>query len=398
MKRLGWVVVLTAVAAAPAWAAPRKITVQELKDMLAQMQQQKKSDDEMATALKQVEMSEQLTPAVLSTLGSYVAGQQSLAQVYILEARGAMLAPPPSDVPTDPAPDPAAQKALLDKAAAYVSGTYAQLPDLTATKTTIRFQDNTQTVSAGSGMHSGASDATTSFGLSDSPQYFRYINSADSTIENNNGVEKLPATKDTTPWGRNGYIAPEAQGPVLATVVKEAEAAGKINFLRWELVNGKKAAVFTFAVERKKSHYSVNYCCYPDTDQAGTAHFTSAAIGSLNGGGGGGAKGNFQTNTTWTPFKATVGYHGELYVNAETGIIVRLVNDAEFKSTDVIHQEETRIDFDPVAVGDKAMVLPDKAFLNTEDVPAGEDAAGKFSLRHTLFYTEYKNYQLAGAH
>ena len=44
-------------------------------------------------------------------------------------------------------------------------------------------------------------------------------------------------------------------------------------------------------------------------------------------------------------------YHGELFVNAETGIVVRLVVQGEFKSSDVIHYEDTRIDYGPVDGG-----------------------------------------------
>lgn len=396
MKQFGCIL-LVLLAAMPAWPAAKKITAQELKDMLTTMQQEKKSDDEVATQLKQVEMSEQLTPAMLNSLGSLLPGQQSLAQVYVLEARGAMLPPPPADIPSDPAPDAATQKAILDKAANYVSSTYEQLPDVTATKTTIRFQDNMQAVASSSGMKGSAVDASTTSGLSDSAQYFRFLGTADTTAESDKGVEKMPTTKDTTPWGANRMIALEEQGPVLNTVMQEAQAMGKIEWLRWEMVNGKKTAVFSFAVEKKKAHYAVNYCCYPDTDQAGVANFSSASTGSLNGGRGGGASGNFQTSTNWKPWKSNVGYHGELFVNPDTGIVVRLIHDADFKASDIVHQEETRIDYDPVSVGGKELVLPVKSFTNTEDVPKGEDYSGKFSLRHTLFYTEYKNYQPSGA-
>lgn len=391
MKRWGLILVAL-MAAAPAWSAAKKITAQELKDMLTQMQEQKKSDDDVSTALKQVEMSEQLTPAMLNILGSLVPGQQSLAQVYILEARGAMLPAPAADIPSDPVPDAATQKAILDKAADYVSKTYGQLPDVTATKTTIRFQDNMDTVAQSSGIHGGATDVSTSSGLGATAQFYRFINTADTTVESDKGVEKFSMPKDKGQWGGNGMIVPEEQGPELNSALNEAQATGKISWLRWEMVNGKKTAVFAYTVEKKKAHYAVNYCCYPDTDQAGVATFTSASTGAR----GGGAHGNFQTNTSWKPWKTNTGYHGELFINPDTGIVVRLISEADFKPSDVVHQEDTRIDYDPVTVGDKTLVVPVKSFTNTEDVPKGEDSSGKFSLRHTLFYAEYKNYQLAG--
>lgn len=144
MKRLGWLIVLV-LAAAPAWSA-KKITVQELKDTLVSMQQDKKSDADVATALKQVELSEELTVATMNSLVAYVPGPLSTEQIYVLEARSANLAPPAADLPATPAPDTATQQAILAKAASYVTKTYQQLPSLTATKTTLRFQDNVDAV------------------------------------------------------------------------------------------------------------------------------------------------------------------------------------------------------------------------------------------------------------
>jgi hypothetical protein len=394
MKRLSWIL-LVLLAVAPAWSANKKLTVQGLKDLMVSMQG--KSDQDIATALKQVDISEELTRTMMNGLAQYAPGPLTTEQIYVLEARSAVLAPPAEDIPTTPAPDPAAQKALLDKATDYVTKTYDQLPSLTATKTTLRFQDNVEAVAASSGLHGSATDVTTGSNFSNPAQFVRYINSVQTPVVLENGAEKPSSEKDKTNWGANGQIHATTPGPLLSTILQEAQATGRITWLRWETVNGKQAAVFSFAVDKKKSHYAVNYCCFPDTEQAGTAHFTSAALGSASGGGGGGAKGNFQTNTDWKPYKASVPYHGEIFINAETGIVVRVVSQAEFKSSDVIHSEDTRIDYGPVTVGDKTLVLPMDSFSNTEVVPGGEDSAAKVTLRHTFLNAQYKDYAMAGA-
>ena len=400
MKKNGWILLLI-VAAAPAWSANKKITVAELKAMLVSMQEAKKDDADVATALKQVDLSEELTRTMMNSLVSYVPGQLSTEQIYVLEAKSATLAPPAEDIPATPAPDAAAQKALLDKAEDYAAKTYGQLPELTATKTTLRFQDNVEAVAASSGMHGSATDVSVGSGSPNAALFVRYINSSDAAMALAGGAEKPSSEKDKTPWGANGQIHDSSPGPALATVIQEAEATGKINWLRWETVNGKQTAVFSFAVDKKKSHYAVNYCCFPDTEQAGIMTMTGAnGAGAPGGSAGaaGGAKGNFQTNTTWKNYKASLPYHGELFVNAETGIVIRLVSQAEFKNSDVIHYEDTRIDYGPVTVGDKTLVLPVDSFTNTEAVPGGEDAAAKVTLRHTFLNAQYKNYQLAGGH
>ena len=385
MKRFGWILVLV-LAASPAWAA-KDITVQQLKDLLVSLQQAKKTDADVASALKQVVLTEELTRATMNSLVEYVPGPQSTEQIYVLEARSAILAPPAADLPATPAPDAAAQKAILDKAADYATKTYAQLPAITATKTTIRFQDNMEATAASSGMHSGGTEMDPN--LVNASQFVHYINSTENAVEIKNGVEENPLAKDKTQWGANKMIALLANGPALGNVIQEAQATGNIKFLRWETVNGKAAAVYAFSVDKKKSHYAVNYCCFPDVDQAGVMSYPKPSPGGTSP-----PHGNMQTTTSWHNYKATIPYHGEIFVDPDTGVVVRLVTQAEFKNTEVVHQEDQRIDFAPVSVGSNTLVLPIKTVINTEVVPNGESqAAGKFTTRHTLFTAEYKNYQ-----
>ncbi len=395
MKQLGWFLALALTTAVPAWCA-KKITVAELKDTLAAMHKDGKSDDEVAAALKQVELSEQLTRAAMNSMVGDVPGQKSTEQIYVLEARSAMLPPPAADIPTAAAPDAAAQKVMLDKAANYVSKTYTQLPALTATKTTLRFQDNVEAAAPSSGMHSSASDASVGSGFVSPFQFVHYINSTDAQVASDHGAEMMPAEKDKTPWGANKMIALEEPDPSLGTVFEEAQAAGSIKWLRWELLNGKQTAVYSFEVPKKKAHMAVNVCCFPDVQQAGVATFQSASIGGLTGSGGG-AKGNFQTNTTWHNYKANVPYHGELFIDPDTGIVVRMITMAELKPSDVVHYDDTRVDYAPVSVNGKQMVLPVKAVVSTEVVPNGDSgSAGRYSTRTTFFTSEYKNYELNG--
>ena len=183
--------------------------------------------------------------------------------------------------------------------------------------------------------------------------------------------------------------------PPSSQVFPEAQDSGTIKFLSWQTINGKPAAVFTFEVAKKKAHFPVNVCCFPDVSAAGKASFSSAAVGGLTGGGGG-ASGNFQTSTSWHPYKASVPYHGELFIDPDTGVVVRMITMADLKQTEVVHQVDTRIDYTPVPVDGKPLVIPTKTYLNTEVVPNGDSgSAGKFTVRRTLFATEYKNYQAA---
>ena len=395
MRRFGCILVLIFMAI-PAWPA-KKVTVAELTDLLKSLQEQKKSDLDIATALKQVQLTEQLTRSKMNDLAVYAAGPQTTEQIYVLEAGSAVLAPPASDLPSTPAPDVAAQKALLDKVSDYVAKTYSQLPALTATKTTVRFQDNVEAPGSNSGLVGGAKEVTTGSAFVNPSQFIRYIGSTESHSETSNGVEKPAVKEKGARWGANGQIALFGPEPNLNAVLHEAQDSGGLTFLRWETINGKAAAAFSFAVQKKKSHYAVDYCCFPDVTQTGKANFTSAALGGVSSGGGGGATGNFQTATDWHDYKAgSVPYHGALYVDPDTGIVVRMVVISEFKNTDLVHQEDQRIDYGPAALGDKTLVLPVRKMLNTEVVSTGESgSAGKYTTRRTLLTSEYKDFQLA---
>jgi hypothetical protein len=242
---------------------------------------------------------------------------------------------------------------------------------------------------ASSGMHSSASYGDDPR-LVQASQFVHYINSTENAVTIQGGAEQNPLAKDKTPWGANGQIALLGQEPVLNNVLGEAQEAGKLTWLRWETVNGKQAAVYSFAVDKKKSHYSVNYCCFPDTEQAGMMSYSARSQAS-----GPAAHGNLQTNTSYDKnFKATVPYHGEVFIDSDTGIVVRLITIAEFKTSDVVHQEDQRIDYGPVAVGSKTLIVPVKTVIDTEVVPNGDSgASGKYTTRHTFFTVEYKDYK-----
>lgn len=385
--------------ALPAWAE-KKITVAQLTDLLRSFTQDKKSDTEVATALKQVELSEELTRSAMNGIVRLVNGPLSTEQIYVLEARSANLAPPASDVPATPAPDAAGQKAILAKAEGYVTRVYDQLPGLTATKTTLRFQDNVDALKAGSGMSSGAQEAVVSSGFSNPNSYVRYINSSSRVLVSERGVEKKPAQKDTAKWGANGMTAIQEPDPSLGHVFKEAQASGGFEWLRWELIHGKPAAVYTFTVPKQKSKLALDVCCFPKINQAGIASFYSATTGPTlgsQGTGPAGVTGNFQTTTDWHEFKTTTPYHGRLFIDPETGVVLRMIVEADLKPGEVVHQLDTRVDYAPVKTGQGLYVVPVRTIINSVVVPNGESGAGGYSTRCTLLSSEFADYRLSAA-
>jgi hypothetical protein len=391
MKHIGLLLLLL-IAASPAFPASyRKITVQQLSELLTSLQNAKKTDEQVATELKRIELTEELTASSMQKLPPLIPGPLSTEQIYVLEARSAMLPPPAADLPTAPAPDPAAQQALLAKAQDYVTKTYSQLPQLTATRMLARFQDGVEAVHTYSGMNQGLAQDSDPLWQTTSANV-RLINTRTTLIESANGIEKPPVEKDKTQWGPNNMVASLGATLSLATVIQEARANGNPTFLRWELIEGKQMAVFAFSVDKKKTHFGVNYCCFPSSDTAGVL---GTGVGISQGAGAGGT-GTLQTTSEWKPFKAGSGYRGEIFIDPDLGIVIRTVTEAQFKPTDFVHAESIRTDYAPVTIGGKVLVVPIRSFTTAEIVPNGDSFAAKYAVRHTFVTQDFKDYQLAG--
>ncbi len=381
VKRFVWLVVIL-LTASPGWAA-KKMTAQQLKDLLVADQKSQKSDADVAAELKDIDLTEELTHGSMGSLKPLVPGPLTTEQLFVLEIRSAVLPPPAGEVPATAAPDATKQKAILDKATDYATKTYAQMPGLSATRTLRRFQDNASQDQPALGSHSPGVLAAATY----TP--IHYAASDDATVTFKNGVEVNPLAGGKAHWGENSMIALLGQAPDPGTVLAEAQAAGKISWLRWETLAGHDLAVFSYSVDKKKSHYAVNYCCFPETSQVGQV--------SLRGTPTSGGEGNYQTSASWKNFKATEAYHGEIFVDPDTGVIYRLITQVEFKGADPVKAENQRIDYGIETIGDKKVVVPGFVTIDTVEQPYPDSPQGRSILRHTLFTATYADYKSAGS-
>ncbi len=375
MKRFAILLILIA-AAAIAHAA-KKFTIDDLKQTLVALQQGGKTDQDIATRLKEIELSEQLTASTRESLKQLAPGPLAGEQFDILEGRAAVLVPPHTELPDTAAPDVATQKAILAKAVDYVTKVYMQSPHLLVSRATSRYQDGVESIHTNSGVANNMPGAGGTFTVPN--MTMRLTGAHTDTVETDKGLELIQQVKQKQPWGQNGQISEGGPGPVLSVILQEAAAAGTLNWRRWQLVYGRPVAVFSFAVPKKKSHYEVHYCCFPITEDTGRLGYENTGA-------------NLQYNTSWKDFKSVAGYHGEFFVEPETGAIVRVVTQAELKPTDFVHQEDMRIDYGEVLLGGKPAILPVQSFTLNEVVPNGDNFAARYSIRHTLFHVTYSNY------
>lgn len=367
-----YVIILLLLAASSIASAARRTTVQELTTALASMRDSRKTDEEVAARLKQMQLSEELTSSDASALEQYLPGPSSTEQLEILRDLSVFEPPAPAKETAPPPPDAGAQSAILTHAATWLASTFSQSPTFTAAKIVLRFQDDVVNMSSAGGLQV------------DSPNtYTRFAEARTDTVENAQGVEKVVSTRDKTHWGENGQISEGGPIPPLPELFQEASASGKPAFARWETMGGKPAAVFTFSVDKKKSRYTVNYCCFPSTD---------TATGAANAGYGV-SPGQIQSVTTWRPFKKGVPYHGQLYIDPATGAILRTVTFAELKPSEFVHTENVRIDYGQENVSGKTCIVPLASITLNETVPGGDSGTRGYSVRHALFNVTYGNFK-----
>jgi len=403
MKRFKWVLLLVAVAPSLWSASSRKMTVAELQDLLTGLHNSKKSDEQIANELKQIELTEELTGAAMNSMANLVNGPLSTEQMYVLEARSAVLAPPDTDIPKAAPPDPAAQQALLAKAEHYASKAYPQLPRLTAAHLVARFQDGVETIQSFSGVNVKIGDGSDPVWRQVS-RYTRLVNIHADTVEIDDGMEK-PGGKDTTPWGRNGLVNSMLPFLPLNLLISETVSSGKPKFLRWETIAGHRTAVFAFAVGKKKSHYALDYCCFPETSSVGNVLYGgrgpsgAASLGPANGNLAASpfshpaGNGTLSNVSDWDPFRTKSGYHGELFLDPDAGVVLRTIVEAEFKPSEFVHYEDIRVDYAPMRIGGKDLYAPVRSFTIAEVVPNGDSFVSRYAVRHQFVTQDYKDFR-----
>ncbi len=367
MKRLVWMLVLL-VMAVPTWAANKKISVQQLNDLLVSMQQRKKTDAEIANQLKEIDLSEELTATTMSNLLFAAPGPLTSEQINVLGVRSSMLVPPPSDLPGLPTPDVATQKAIADKAIDVAVKSNQQSPHLTAHKAISRYGHRNEFSNWGHWEGGGSWEGGVT--RESGNRSIMYLTSKfTETVDLNQGAERVSASSDDPRLRR---LIPTPEGgtrPSLSQILRQASESGNIHWLRWETIGGDKTAVFSFAVDKKKSIYGVDYCCFITYGNNGHE---------------------------WKPFKKTVGYHGEFFIEPDTGNTLRIVMQAEFASTDFVEQEDTRIDYGTATIDGNVYVVP-VSFYTHSDVDSSGDSFRGYIDRRTFLVGSYGNYRLAGS-
>ena len=313
-------------------AAPHRVTVSELAQIIDDAHADHLTDAQLSQRLNSIQLTESLNVSTWQRLTVEAPGAQTTEALRALYAASAFLPPPSAQVPSTAAPSFPQQRAIMSSTIDYVVRTIPSLPNLIAVRDTAHYTDT------GVGFESGIAEMRGGLlllGEDQTPVTIRdgvetdapTAKPAHAKAKNAPG-ENFREARDLVSWGEFG--------PVLTTVLTDA-AHGQIAWSRWQLEDGKKLAVFHFIVPRSASHYSVHYCC------------DVAYRPALDG--------QHQTMVS-VPSVLLAGYHGELAIEPETGIIRRIQLTVDPRPGESLLRGAMMIEWGPVAIGSSHTTCP----------------------------------------
>jgi hypothetical protein len=266
----------------------RRITVSQLEQMLERAHGSK--DNQVAQELFGVELTERMSSTKLSSWKGRLPGERSRAALIAVADRSAFLALSPADIPTAAPPDPAVRQQMLSHMVEYWTKTMLQLPDFSATRTTIQYdepppkEDTWKIVTSDQSLHS--------------------IETSNTTVLYRDGKEVVDAgaRKGKKKSAReNGLDTQGTFGPILAVIFHGVSGAhSEFTWSHWEQGADGPQAVFRYVVPQAASHFEVNFCCLADPD------------GTI-------------------PLNKIAAYHGEVAIDPATGAILRVTVDADLE-------------------------------------------------------------------
>jgi VWFA-related protein len=335
-----------ALAPLPALAA-KKLSVEQLQQLIAAAQTQHRSDGDLARDLSGVKLTERLSTPVLEQMVAESPGARTTQSLNFLADAAVFLDPPSKEILAEPAPDLGSQKTIITQTAHYVARTLPTLPNFVATRVTRRLVDSNRLL--------GENQVECVGGLYLLDTLRNPVAVRDGKETNDPTISASSPTMQQAKFSSvpGGLTSQGEFGPILLIVLVDA-SKGKLGWARWEETGGKKAAVFQFSVDKSASHFNLNFT--PPPPKGGGVGYGSGA--------------RFNSNRMRPPHSAEtvdigssskvhfVGYHGLMTVDPETGAILRISIEADWHPGDEMQRPSMMVEYGPVKIGDNTYICP----------------------------------------
>jgi hypothetical protein len=313
-----WLVIQLTVSA----FASGRVTVDQLNRVV--VSSHGKPDAKIAERLFGLELTERLSAAKLAALEAALPGPKSRRALVALADQATFLDPPPAEIPNQPAPSFEQQRDMMARAIDYVKTTLHRLPNLFASRDTIRFEDTPPELESG-----GVSAPSGTFIPA---QPLHPISRSTRTVAYRDGQETAETAEEeqsASASAMTGLTTVGEFGPILSAVFSDLPQ-GNLAWSHWEQGSAKPVAVFRFQVPKGASHYEVKSCC------------VSGRV-----------------------FQQFTAYHGEITIDPADGTILRLTLMSDLSKADPIAKAELMVEYGPVELGKQTFFCPIKSISVT---------------------------------
>jgi hypothetical protein len=297
-----------------------KVTVAQLEELVH-------SQTDLLRKLENLELTERLSTPRLDALLSLVHGERERQALTADADLSIALAPPADEIVNRPPPPVEEQRAILRRAFDYLLNAIPQLPDFSALRTTVRFEEPPERDNETWKMP--RQEQTLHFGTGEHATVL-YRN-GNEVVEKKQKLGKRRVAgaraRDLETWG--------TFGPILAYVLTAAaKAPSSITWKRWERGKDGDLAVFSYSIGSPNIVHEVTYCCLPEGD--GT-----------------------------TLYRSKTDAYGEFALNPDTGAIMRIVINGDLdeeRDPDVpLIRSQLMVEYGPEELGGKTYICPQRS-------------------------------------
>ncbi len=364
-----WYILGLVLAASVLCKAEKRVSVAQLEQALSAAAGQHKTDHDLVHQIDGMELTERLSEAKLERLEAEIHADADVeGALRLLADTSEFLDLPADEMPADSAPDLAAQLRMFDAAERYVAETLVRLPNFLATRTTDHFDDSPQELKKGAwpvraGLHLVNQTSRESSVIAERENQTR-ADDAETPVE----------SSGLTSWGEFGSVL----GMVLADATN-----GKVNWSHWEQMAEGRTAVFHFSVPKPVSHFEV---VSPMPKQLAVEGFASQMAGGRGVAGIAAKPGGMQNHAAEPRDKRA--YQGSLWVDPETGAILRITITADSKGSSAFQRADMLVEYAPVEIGGAKFICPVRSLALSSTLISAADSTGNMPsewLNETLF-------------
>ncbi|HZT30645.1 MAG TPA: hypothetical protein VFA33_12210 [Bryobacteraceae bacterium] len=315
-------------------SAQTTLNIRQLTSFLKSSVALRQDDRQVARFLSKVKLTEKLDDRTIEELQGYGLGSKTVEALQALRDATASLRAPAPEAPQPvvqpvPPPSPEEQQRVLQEVRENAQNYTRSLPDFICTQVTRRYYDPT-----GLEFWQHGDTLTTRLSYFEQKEDYKLILINNQTT--NRSYESL-----------GGAISTGEFGSMLREIF-EPRTQTRFQWNRWATLRAKRAHVFEYRVAQPNSEWSISY----GEDRS---------------------------------LRVMPGYHGLVYVERDTNMVLRVTLEAEdIPPSFPVQQAATTLDYDYSKIGDRSFLLPLKAVVRMR--------SGKYLSRNDVEFRMYRKF------